>query len=525
MGTSIGMKNQSAGGLDSRPPALELRNVSKTFGGVNALNSVNLIIEKGEIHGLVGENGSGKSTLIKILAGYYAPDTDGSELLVAGRRVKLPLSSGQFRQLGMSFVHQDLGLIPALTVLENLRIGKLSSAGGWHISWGRERESARKIFSEFGIRIDPMTKVSSLRPTDCARLAIVRAVEEMRSTLNGEGGVLVLDEPTVYLPAAGKRQLYELMRDIASRGASVLFVSHDLSEVKEITHKVTVLRNGYNQGTLRTEDASESKLINLIVGRQLDALVVQKSDLRQRPADIVLTSLSGGNLRKVDINFYRGEVLGLTGLAGFGFEEVPYLVFGAKKARSGSLLIDGQSQDLTRITPSLALKIGIGLLPADRKNDGSVGSLSVGDNVMLQVLDRYFKGLRLRCKKMMADAGVLLDNYDVRPRQPDMVYQTLSGGNQQKVLFAKWLQIDPKLLFLHEPTQGVDVGARKEIFRVVRASAEQGAAVVCVSTDYEVLAKVCDRVLIFGRSSSLKELSGDDISKDRIIEQCYAMAG
>jgi ribose transport system ATP-binding protein len=527
METAIVSDKQEMRG-QSWPPVIKLSHISKTFGGVHALNDVNLTIERGEIHGLVGENGSGKSTLIKILAGYHAPDHHGGQLFVNGQPVKLPLHPGQFRQLGMSFVHQDLGLVPPLTVLENLRIGDLSAPGGWYISWGRERERAQKVFEEFGVQIDPMAKVADLRPTDRARLAIVRALEEIRSANCGEKigwGLLILDEPTVYLPAAGKRQLYDLMRDITSRGASVLFVSHHLDEVREITHRVTVLRNGYVQGTVVTAETTDDQVISMIIGRQLDALVVQRSDLQKKPADIAITGLSGGLLRNIRIGIHKGEVLGLTGLAGFGFEEVPYFVFGARKPQSGSLDIDGQQYDLRTMNPSHAVKAGISLLPADRQNDGSVGSLTVAENIMLQVLDRYFVGLRLRWPKIKTDAHTLLDKYDVRPKEPNLVYNALSGGNQQKVLFAKWLQTKPKLLFLHEPTQGVDIGARQEIFRVMRQAVGPETAVVCVSTDYEVLAIVCDRVIVFGRGNTLRELVGDNITKDRIVEQCYALAG
>lgn len=527
MGTAVAGGDQGTGG-QTWPPVIQLNHISKTFGGVRALADVDLTIERGEIHGLVGENGSGKSTLIKILAGYHGPDHDGGALSVNGHPVRLPLRPGQFRQLGMSFVHQDLGLVPSLTVLENLRVGNLSAPGGWRISWGRERERAQRVFEEFGVPIDPMAKVADLRPTDRARLAIVRAVEEIRAVDAGVGagrGLLILDEPTVYLPAAGKRQLYDLMREIASNRASVLFVSHDLDEVREITDRVTVLRDGRVRGTVVTAETTDDQLVNMIIGRQLKAMVVEHSDVQKRPADIAIEGLSGGFLHNVDIGIHKGEVLGLTGLLGFGFEEVPYFVFGARKPRRGSLSVDGRRYDLTAMTPTRALDAGIALLPADRQREGSVGSLTVADNVMLQVIDRYFLGLRLRRTNMTTDARGLLDKYDVRPRDPDRPYQTLSGGNQQKVLFAKWLQTRPALLFLHEPTQGVDVGARQEIFRVIRQAAGEGAAVVCVSSDYEVLATVCDRVVVFGRGNRLRELQGEEITKERIIEQCYALAG
>jgi ribose transport system ATP-binding protein len=503
-------------------PVVALSHISKTFGGVRALYDVNLTIRRGEVHGLLGENGSGKSTLIKILSGFYAADA-GGELEINGRPVSLPLHPGQFRGLGMSFVHQDLGLVRSLSVVENLLVGELASERSWRLSWARERRRARETFRSFGLKLDPRAKVSDLRPTDRALLALVRAVEEIRANTADDGseyGLLVLDEPTVFLPASDRDELFALVQEIAATRASVLFVSHDLDEILEITDRVTVLRDGQVRGTVDTAQASDGVLVEMIIGRRLQTLSIDREQTEAGKA-IAITGLTGRYARDVSFTVRAGEVVGLTGLLGSGFEEIPYYVFGARSATAGRLEMDGKTYVLRGMSPSRALQAGVALIPADRQRDGSVGSLSLGDNVMVPVLHRYRSRVGLQRRRMRSDARKLLEQFDVRPPDPRLQYQSLSGGNQQKAMLAKWLQTNPSLLLLHEPTQGVDVGARQQIFQLTRKAAADGTAVVCASTDYEQLAAVCDRVVVFDRGRVAGELTGDQLTKERIAEQCY----
>ena len=503
-------------------PRLELRDLSKSFGGTQALRGVDLSLIPGEVHGLLGENGSGKSTLIKILAGFHDPDS--GELLIDGEVVRLPLGPGQFRELGLSFVHQDLGLIESLSVLENLRMAEIaSSRSRFGISWRRERKRARETFERYGMRIDPTAIVGGLKPVERALLAIVRAIEEIRAVGVGRG-VLVLDEPTVFLPREGIEVLFALVRDVAASGATVLFVSHDLDEVREITDRVTVLRDGALVGTVDTAETSETTFVEMIIGRQLAKLVdVVHADLTERQVGVAVQGLSGSIVRDVSFQLHDGEIVGLTGLIGSGFEEVAHLLYGARSARAGRLVLDGEVTDLTRLTPPAATRSGIALIPADRKTDGSVGSLPVVENLALAVLDRYFNGLSLERRRMRRETGALLHEFDVRPNDPSLPYGALSGGNQQKALLAKWFQTEPRLLLLDEPTQGVDVGARQQIFGLIRTAVEErGMHVLCASSDYEQLSLLCDRVIVFGRGRVWRELVGDDLTKERIIEQSYA---
>jgi ribose transport system ATP-binding protein len=503
-------------------PRLALRNLAKSFGGTQALRGVDLDVLPGEVHGLLGENGSGKSTLIKVLAGFHEPD--GGELHVDGEAVPLPLATGQFRQLGMSFVHQDLGLVESLSVLENLRVAEIaSSRSRFGISWRSERARARATFEGYGVVLDPTATVAALKPVERALLAIVRAIEEIRSVGRGHG-LLILDEPTVFLPKEGVERLFALVRDVAAAGTSVLFVSHDLDEVRAITDRVTVLRDGSLVGTVVTAEASETKFVEMIIGRQLAALPeVHHADLTEKRVGVSVEGLTGASVRDVSFAMHEGEVVGLTGLIGSGFEEVPHLLYGARQATRGSLTIHDVPIDLTRLKPAGAIRAGLALIPADRKTDGSVGSLAVDENVALSVLDRYFNGVILDRRRMRRETGALMREFDVRPDDPSLPYGALSGGNQQKALLAKWFQTEPRLLLLDEPTQGVDVGARQQIYELIRTAAqERGMHVLCASSDYEQLASLCDRVLVFGRGQVWRELVGAEVTKERIIEQSYA---
>ncbi len=504
------------------PSLLTIRHLSKAFGGAKALTDVSFDVLPGEVHGLLGENGSGKSTLIKILAGYHSPDSGDVE--VRGIPVRLPLAPGQFRKLGMEFVHQDLGLILSLSVLENLRIGVLAAPKNpLYFPWKRERAKALKTFERYGLDLDPNARVGDLLPVERALLAIVRAVEGMRDAMveaRTDQGLLFLDEPTAFLPKDQVEKLWALVREIVKTSASVVFVSHDLNEVLQITDRVTVLRNGRQVGTVTTAATSHDELVHLIIGQMLLSLDVAHDDLRARQPVVRIRGLEGSRLRKTALEVHESEVVGLTGLLGAGYEEIPYLIFGAQKCVAGHLIIDEQSTDLTSMTPSKAMHAGIGLIPADRQRDGSVGSLSITDNISLPVLSHYFRKLLLLRGRMVRDARRLIARVDVRPAEPLMTYSALSGGNQQKVLLAKWLQTKPRLLLLHEPTQGVDIGARQKILTLVRESVAEGAVVLCASSDYEQIALLCDRVLVFAGGVLVQELSGSEVTTERITEQC-----
>jgi ribose transport system ATP-binding protein len=508
------------------PLLLSARHISKSFGASRALNDFGLDIRPGEVHGLLGENGSGKSTFIKILAGFHTPDP-GAELRVQSTQARFPLQPGAFRQLGLAFVHQDLGLIPTLSVLENLRIGAIAEDRSWHLSWKQQARLANATLKTVGLELPLNGPIAELAPVERALVAVARAFAEVHATSaeRGGGGILVLDEPTVFLPRTGIDRLFALIREIVHQGMGVLYVSHDLADVKEITDRATVLRDGVHVGTVESREVSESDLVQLIIGRRLTSFHNSASEQSTGVPIATVSRLGGARIDGISFEVRTGEILGVTGLAGSGVEEVPYLLFGRGSGRRGACAIGGADLDVAKLTPSRAMKSGIMLIPADRRRDGSAPALSLVDNLTLLDLRKYVHHGMLDRGAMEKRASELLTRFDVRPAVPRTPYGLLSGGNQQKALLAKWLQFQPKVLLLHEPTQGVDVGARQEIFRLLRDTAKSGSAIVCASTDYEQLAQLCDRVLVLRRGVIVGQLIGPAITQERLAAMSYGGEG
>jgi ribose transport system ATP-binding protein len=318
--------------------------------------------------------------------------------------------------------------------------------------------------------------------------------------------------------------LFDLVRGIARRGAGVLFVTHDLEEVLQLTERATVLFNGRVAGTVKTSETDDRQLVEMIVGRRLELLEPQPSTPTGAAVFVRVEGLSGKTLRDASFEIREAETVGVAGLLGAGFEEIPYLLFGARPASAGRIRIGSREQDVGSMTPSRAMSAGMALIPADRGADGSVGTLSVADNVTMTTLRSHQRLAKLDRRSLIRSAHALGQRFDVRPNDPRMAYSSLSGGNQQKVLLAKWFETRPSLLLLHEPTQGVDVGARHQIYAMLRDAAKAGTAVLCASSDYEQLALFCDRVLVFARGRLFMELSGDQLTKERITAACLASA-
>lgn len=501
-------------------PVVSARRMSKTFAGLRVLKDATVEVLPGEIHGLVGQNGSGKSTLIKILAGYHAPD-DGSELFVRGEPVSLPLSSADPRQLGISFVHQDLGLVETATVMENLRVGRYQTSFGWRISWANEARMTREALSRIGSSLEPGTPVSTLRDVERARLAVARALEEVRA--RGAGGLLVLDEPTAYLPRDATEQLFSALRGVAAAGVGVLFVTHRLEEIQAITDRVSVLRDGALVSTQPTSEVSHAQLVEQILGFSLDRLYPTQ---HESPGDRVLSvrGLEGETVRDFSVDLDRGEILGVTGLVGMGHEELPYLLFGAEQAQAGELEINGQVLEMRRLKPRKAIEAGIALSPGNRRRDGGVGAATVTENLTLPSLGKYFRRGRLEYRRESRNVADMIRDFRVVPPDPTAVMATLSGGNQQKALLAKWFHTAPSVFVVHEPTQGVDIGAKRQIFQLIREAADSGTSFVLASSEYEDLANLCDRVLVLRDGHIVSSLHGGALTHERVLEQCFREA-
>lgn len=517
-----------------RPPCLRAFGLAKSFGPQRALAGVDLQIDAGEVVALLGENGSGKSTLVKILAGYHSPEP-GGELFVSGRSVQLPVPLGSYREIGLSFVFQDLGLAGGLNVVENLFVGRRLHGRDRRsrpIRWSAERRAARAMFERYSVELDPEAVVGELGATDQALLAIVRAAEELREFRAGaaEGGVLVLDEPTVFLPEHEKVFLYELIRRVAADGTGVLFVSHDMSSVREIADRAVVLRDGLKVGDVAMVETSDAELVELVSGHHLSleapSSLRRPTSSRAPAGDVALAAsgLTGGRLRDAALELHSGETLGVAGLLGSGSEDLPYALFGALPGSAGELRCGTFSGQLSALSPRLAERIGMALVPADRKRQGVAAELSVATNMMSLVFDRFTSRGVLSHRRIRRAAGERCETYDIRPPEPAAPLSALSGGNQQKVTLARWLELQPRVLLLHEPTQGVDVLTRAQIYEFMRARCEQGAAILWVSTDFDELATVCDRVLVCARGAVAGEVPGPPFTRDRITSEVYSTA-
>ncbi|HLH67132.1 MAG TPA: sugar ABC transporter ATP-binding protein [Solirubrobacteraceae bacterium] len=559
-------------------PCLEARGLAKHFGATRALAGVDLRIDAGEVVALLGENGSGKSTLVKILAGFHAPEP-GGELRIGGAAVPLPVPLDAYREIGLSFVFQDLGLAPALTVVENLFVGRRVHAGPTKaISWRAERREARAVFERYGVRLAPEAIVGELRPTAQALLAIVRAAEELRRFRagGGHGGLLVLDEPTVFLPEHEKVFLFDLIRRVAADGAGVLFVSHDMTAVREVASRAVVLRDGVKVGEALTRQTTDAELVALVSGHRLSAEDLaaagsaggegqadahaaagtaagegqadahaaagraggegpaavhatagaggEPSARGRRPIALTVSGLSGGRLRGVELTLHEGEILGVAGLLGSGSEDLAYALFGAMPGSRGRLASGSFDGEVGGLSPRVAQQIGIALVPGDRKQQAIAPGLSVAANMMSLVLDRFTRRGALSHRALRDAAAQRAERYDVRPRAPSLPISRLSGGNQQKVVLARWLELEPRVLLLHEPTQGVDVATRAQIYRFLRERCARGAAILWVSTDFDELSKVCDRILVCAGGVITGEVPGPPFTRDRITSEVYTAA-
>jgi ribose transport system ATP-binding protein len=495
--------------------ALALRGVTMSFGASRVLDGVDLDIGGGEILGLLGANGSGKSTLIKVLAGFHA--ASAGEVVAGERREHLDGRPDLGEALGVRFIHQDLGLVPSLTVLENLFGPDLARRRGAGIRWAAWRARARELLASYGLDVAPEAVVATLPIGTRARLAIVRAVS------GGRPAVLVLDEPTVFLSAPERDDLFALLRRLAALGTAIVLVSHDLEEVLALCDRLAVLRDGRLVAAVPVVGLTQKDVVDLMVGTDVGVPPVKPGVAPGEPV-VAVRAVSGRQLREVSLTAAGGEIVGLTGLAGSGYEELPYLLYGAAPARSGTALLPGGEVALARMSPSRAVRSGLVLIPADRQADGVVGDLSLEDNIGLPVLRRHTRRGSLRRYSLRAVCGELLDRFRVRPAQPTAAAMALSGGNQQRAVLAKWLQTDPRVILLDEPTQGVDVAARMDIFRILRAAAAGGATILCASSDHDQLADLCDRVVIFRDGRAVGELTGADLDARRLHEAC-ALAG
>ncbi|GAA1079169.1 MULTISPECIES: sugar ABC transporter ATP-binding protein [Kitasatospora] len=494
-------------------PVLEVRGLRKEFPGVLALDDVDFRLFPGEVHALMGENGAGKSTLIKVLTGVHP--ADGGEVTLAGRPLRIagPL---QAQQAGISTVYQEVNLCPNLSVAENLFIGREPRRRGL-IHWSELRRRAAASVAALDLDIDVTAPLESFSIAVQQLVAIARAVDV-------EAKVLVLDEPTSSLDRDEVAQLFAVMRGLRERGVAILFVSHFLDQVYEICDRMTVLRNGRLEGEYLTRDLSQVQLVSRMIGAELAdleglATASRRTD-RPAPEQPFLTAEKLGRRGAVepyDLTVRPGEVVGLAGLLGSGRTEAARLLFGADHADSGTVRIDGRPAALR--TPQAAVAHGIAFCSENRKSEGLVGELTVRENIVL-ALQASRGWLRPLSRTAQDDYALRwIRALNIRPGDPEALVRNLSGGNQQKVLLARWLITDPKLLILDEPTRGIDVGAKAEIQKLVADLAEKGMAVLFISAELEEVLRLSHRIGVLRDHRMVAQLANDgSLTPEHLME-------
>jgi simple sugar transport system ATP-binding protein len=502
-------------------PVVEMTDISIEFPGVKALDAVNFRLFPGEVHALLGENGAGKSTLIKALTGVYG--TVSGKITVFGEQ-KHFTSPAKAQAAGISTVYQEISLCPNLTVEENILLGREPRRRG-SIDWRAVRSRARDRLQQLHLEhVDPGSALWGHSVAIQQLIAIARSVEI-------EAGVLILDEPTSSLDADEVNQLFRVIRDLRDRGKAILFVSHFLEQVYEISDRMTVLRNGKLVGEFMTRELPRMSLITKMIGKELAVLTELEHIPARKHAEagagekpFIKTEGLGrrGSVSHVDLSIYPGEVVGLAGLLGSGRTETARLLFGADRADEGAIRLQGEALKLR--SPRAAIDHRIGFCSEDRKEEGLIADLTVRDNLLLAM--QASKGWARRIPRRAQDR--LTDEFikalDIRPTNPDALIRNLSGGNQQKVLLARWLVISPKLVILDEPTRGIDIGAKTQIQKLVNKLAEDGMSILFISSELEEVMRLSDRIAVIKDRVMVAEITNENVSLDDVMSVIAGVA-
>ena len=483
---------------------VRLRGITKSFGGVRALRGADLDLISGQTTGLVGENGAGKSTLVKTLAGIHQPDDGSFELNGLPVSFRNPAES---QHAGIAVIHQEPTLFPDLTVSENIFMGRQPRRAGI-VAWGEMNSLARDILSTLDSRLSPSALVSSLSIAE-------QQIVDIAKALSQNARLLVMDEPTAALSGAEVTDLLRLVTQLNHAGVSVLYISHRLDEVLEVSHSLTVLRDGQTVASGEAAAYDEASLIAAMVGRELSEIYPAVSEPTGGDA-IVVDSLSRiGEYKNVSFSVRAGEVLGFAGLIGAGRTEVARSLFGLSRPTSGQVWIDGRPAKLR--TPKQAMKAGIAYVPEDRRQHGLVLPFGIGANVSMASLGAFSRLGFISPRLERESALEYIRSLSIRASGPDQPAGTLSGGNQQKVVLAKWLRTKPKILILDEPTRGVDVGAKSEVYRIIAQLASQGLAVILISSELPEVLAMSNRVLVFREGRVTGELSRSEANQESVM--------
>nr|WP_026510705.1 ATP-binding cassette domain-containing protein [Butyrivibrio sp. LC3010] len=501
--------------MSTQTKLLTMKGISKSFGkAVIALDDVQFELESGEIHALLGENGAGKSTLIKVLTG--VEERDKGEVELDGKKIH-PKSTNEAQQVGISTVYQEVNLCPNLSVAENIYIGRAPKTKMGGIDWKTMTEDAAKLLEKFDLKLDVSKSLDNYSVAVQQMVAIARASDI-------KAKVLILDEPTSSLSKVEVEKLFTIMKRLRSEGMGIIFVTHFLDQVYEVTDRITVLRNGRYVGTYKTCDLPRVELVSKMIGKDYAVLnqslkegQAEKEGTRTGDELISMKNVSHqGSISQMDLSISKGEVLGLSGLLGSGRSETARVLFGIDQVNEGEIYINGESVNLKH--PIDAIRKDLAFCPENRKTEGIIGDLSIRDNMVLALQAK--KGLfkKISKKEAQAIADEYIEKLEIKTPNADQLIKNLSGGNQQKVILARWLATNPELLMLDEPTRGIDIGTKAEIQKIVIDLAAQGMAVLFISSELDEELRCCRRIVVLKDMERVGEVSGDNISEGAVMQ-------
>ena len=490
---------------------LRMESISKAFPGVQALDDVTFEVGAGEIHALVGENGAGKSTLMKILTG--ALGKDEGQIILRGAAVQIE-SPSDSQNLGISMIHQELSLIPNLTVGQNIYLGRepRGRLPGF-IDWKSLYSDAQEILDRLNLDVDARTEVLGLSIAQQQMVEVAKA-------LSLEADLIAMDEPTSALTGPETEVLFEVMRSLRGQGVGLIFISHRLGEVFQIADRVTVLRDGQHIGTEPIEALDEDRVVKMMVGRDLGELY-PKEPAQQDEVVLEATNLEDGHeLRGVDLKLHRGEILGIAGLVGAGRTALAETLFGIHPATKGEVRINGQPVKIK--SPAEAIRAGMGFVPEDRKQQGLFLNMAVRENIVMSAMDKITRWGMVNFKRADRISHEFVEKLDIRTPSLRQRIRNLSGGNQQKVIIARWLTLNPRVLILDEPTRGIDVGAKAEIHNLMNQLAKDGVGVLMISSELPEIMGISDRMLVMREGRVTGEFSRDEATQDDIMRAATA---
>jgi ribose transport system ATP-binding protein len=485
---------------------VEMRGITKTFPGVLALNEIDFSCTAGEVHAVVGENGAGKSTLMKILAGAYQPDR--GKIILRGKEISF-FSPREAQRHGISIIYQDFNLIPELTVAENIFLGREPQKRMGFIDNPRLYEGAEKLLEDLGVHIGLQVRVAELGVAQQQMVEIAKAL-----SLNAD--IIIMDEPSAVVSGKELESLFRIIRTLKESGKAIVYISHRIDEIFQIADRATVLKDGKLVGTVITPDIDKSTIVRMMVGRSLSETFPERRKWGDKREVLALHNVSRiGVLRDVSFKVYSGEILGIAGLVGAGRTELARAVFGADPIDSGEIFLSGKK--IKRSTPKASISKGIGFVTENRAKDGLIHSLSVRKNITLAILDRIKKWFVVKDGLEKQISKTAVEQFNIIAPSIEQEVRYLSGGNQQKVILAKWININPSLLILDEPTRGIDVGAKSEVYVLIRRLADQGTAIIMISSELPEIIGMSDRILVMHDGQVMGELSPEKATEEEIL--------